>query len=123
MVPLETIDALVSRCGLQRLDVVKLDIEGSEVDALEGALTAIARFRPLVLLEVEEPRLASQGRTKQELVQAVEAVGYELWVFDRDSAQLRHAEPAVPDGNAVAAPRGWEPPVMSYRNERFRVRR
>jgi FkbM family methyltransferase len=113
-VPVETIDAIVDRCRLQRLDVVKLDVEGSEVDAMDGAHAAIARFQPKILLEAEEARLASQGRTKEDLLRVLTAIGYELWVFDADSAQLRRAElPAEPEGNAIAAPRDWRPPILS----------
>ncbi len=112
-VSLETIDDLVARSGLERLDVVKLDIEGSELEALDGATTAISRFRPTILVEAEEDRLASQGRTKDELVRTVHELGYELWVFDTGTGQLRPAElPAEPAGNAIAAPRGWRPPAL-----------
>ena len=112
-VAVETIDEIVARSGLQRLDLIKLDIEGSEVDALEGASSALSRFRPLILLEAEQVRLARQGRSRQDLVQALDALGYDLWVFDADSAQLRRAEgPDEPEGNAVAAPRGWRPPAL-----------
>ena len=112
-VPLETIDELVARSGINRLDLVKLDIEGSEVNALEGARATIARFQPTILLEAEEARLRSQGRTKEDLVHALVDLGYELWVFDAGSAQLRRPElPGEPEGNAIAAPRGWQPPVL-----------
>ena len=57
--------------------------------------------------------LRSQGRTKEDLVHALVDLGYELWVFDAGSAQLRRPElPGEPDGNAIAAPRGWQPPVL-----------
>lgn len=113
-VPLTTIDALIDRFELRRLDFIKLDIEGSEVDALAGALAAISRFRPTILLEVESARLACQGRTKEDLIRTVTKLGYELWVFDAGSAQLRPANlPAEPEGNAVAAPHGWQPPALS----------
>jgi FkbM family methyltransferase len=113
-VSLETIDELVARSGLQRLDLVKLDIEGSEVDALDGAKATIARFQPTILLEAEETRLATLGRTKEDLVQAVDELDYELWVFDSRSGQLRPANLAVEpeSGNVIAAPRSWRPPVL-----------
>jgi FkbM family methyltransferase len=112
-VSLETIDDLVDRSGLHRLDLLKLDIEGSEVDALDGARATIERFRPTILLEAEEARLASQSRTKADLTAVLEGFGYELWVFDGGSGQLRRAQPpGEPEGNAVAAPRGWRPPVL-----------
>jgi FkbM family methyltransferase len=113
-VDVETVDELVARSGLERLDLVKLDVEGSEVDALDGAMATIERFQPTILLEAEEARLASQGRSKQDLVHALGELGYELWVFDADSAQLRRANlPLEPEGNAIAAPRGWRPPLLS----------
>jgi FkbM family methyltransferase len=110
---LETIDVLVEQLGLSRLDFVKLDVEGSEIDALEGARSAIARFQPLMLLEAEDERLASQHRTKQDLFALMKEIEYELWVFDRDTAQLRPARPPdEPEGNTIAAPAGWVPPAV-----------
>jgi FkbM family methyltransferase len=44
--PVTTIDALVARLGLDRVDFIKMDIEGSEVRALRGARATLARFRP-----------------------------------------------------------------------------
>ena len=112
-VELQTIDKLVVRAGVERLDLIKLDIEGSEVDALDGARTAISRYRPKILLEVEEERLSSQGRTTEELVQVLSELSYDLWVFDGMSGELRRAElPEDLDGNAVALPRGSRPPML-----------
>lgn len=92
-VPLETIDALVGRWALQQLDVVKLDIEEAEVDAVEGAFSALSRFRPTILLEAEDARSATQGRTKLDLERAMAQIGYELWGLNGRSGQLRRAEP------------------------------
>ena len=41
-----TLDGFVERAGLDRLDLVKLDIEGAELSALQGARETIRRFRP-----------------------------------------------------------------------------
>jgi FkbM family methyltransferase len=46
-VPMTTIDAL----SLQRLDFFKLDIEGMEIEALEGARETIVRCRPVLHIE------------------------------------------------------------------------
>lgn len=51
IVPVTTLDGLVARHGLARLDLVKVDVEGYEGDVLEGAQGAIARFRPAFILE------------------------------------------------------------------------
>ncbi len=42
----ETIDSLVERGEIARVDFVKLDIEGSELQALRGAEATLRRFRP-----------------------------------------------------------------------------
>ena len=45
-VELTTIDRLVSDLGLERVDFIKMDIEGSEQRALRGARETIRRFKP-----------------------------------------------------------------------------
>jgi FkbM family methyltransferase len=41
-----TLDDYVVLCGLKRVDFIKMDIEGSEVQALRGAAQTIRHFRP-----------------------------------------------------------------------------
>jgi len=41
-----TLDSFVEREGIDRLDLIKLDIEGAELAALQGARETIRRFRP-----------------------------------------------------------------------------
>jgi FkbM family methyltransferase len=44
--PVTTIDRLVQELGLQRVDFIKMDIEGSEQQALTGAAVTLNRHRP-----------------------------------------------------------------------------
>ena len=45
-VKLTTVDKIVSELDLQRVDFIKMDIEGSEQRALKGAQETIRRFKP-----------------------------------------------------------------------------
>ncbi len=45
-VPLVTIDQLVEEVGLERVDFIKLDIEGAEQNALRGANQTLAQWKP-----------------------------------------------------------------------------
>jgi FkbM family methyltransferase len=45
-----TIDDLVARRALPRVDFIKLDIEGAELPALRGAVQTLRRFRPTLAI-------------------------------------------------------------------------
>jgi len=48
------IDDLVQRLSLDRVDWIKMDIEGVEIDALEGAADTLVRCRPQLFIEIHE---------------------------------------------------------------------
>ncbi len=45
-----TLDSYVREKNLPRVDFIKLDVEGSELDVLRGATTTITRFKPILAL-------------------------------------------------------------------------
>jgi len=51
-VPLRRIDTLVASGAMERVDFIKLDVEGSEFMALCGASEAIKRFRPRLAISL-----------------------------------------------------------------------
>jgi FkbM family methyltransferase len=53
-VPSTTLDALLA--GMARVDVVKIDAEGAELDIFAGMAATLARHRPTVLLEFNAAR-------------------------------------------------------------------
>jgi FkbM family methyltransferase len=50
---LTTIDKIVSELGLARVDFIKMDVEGAEVNALAGARATIAKFKPRLSIATE----------------------------------------------------------------------
>jgi FkbM family methyltransferase len=68
-VPLTTIDQLVAELGLPKVDFIKMDIEGAEVKALQGAKQTLAKHHPRMGLSVyhqddhpvEVPKAALEG--------------------------------------------------------------
>ncbi len=51
-IPVTTLDSMVRELGLTRVDFIKMDIEGSERNALAGAANTIVRFHPRMVLSV-----------------------------------------------------------------------
>lgn len=69
----ETVEQAVS---VQTLGVVKIDVEGAELEVLRGLLPALRRDRPLVLLEVL-PAYSTDNRPRVERQQALAALLHE----------------------------------------------
>jgi FkbM family methyltransferase len=45
-IPVVPLDQIVSELALERIDFIKMDIEGAEREAIEGAQETLKRFRP-----------------------------------------------------------------------------
>jgi FkbM family methyltransferase len=84
------LDSLADRIGLERADVVKIDVEGAERQVLEGMRRGLrARVYRHILLELH-PTLAGPG----ELASAVNLLrnaGYTGWAIDHSPAGARRA--------------------------------
>ena len=67
----KTIDSL----GLGACDLIQLDIEGYEPEALKGAIDTIERFKPVIVLE-EKPLPQFAHRDYKEARYFIEGLGY-----------------------------------------------
>ena len=65
-----TIDSL----GMKKLDLIKADVEGMELQVLKGALRTIGQFRPLLYLE------ANHAADRTELYRFVSDLGYRIYL-------------------------------------------
>ena len=88
------LDQVLSR--EERIDVVKMDIEGSEARAWLGMRNIIARHRPIVFTEFHPEALASVSKVEPvDYLRSIEAAGYQLFVLRRDGP--RSESPEDPD--------------------------
>jgi FkbM family methyltransferase len=68
---------------LDRLDVVKIDIEGAELFALKGMMKSIDKFRPLILMEINEIAMQEAGYTKEDLLSFLLPFEYKFYKIYR----------------------------------------
>jgi FkbM family methyltransferase len=101
-----TLDDFVEREALDRVDVIKLDVEGAEAAVLSGASRVLRDYRPALVIEVVARSLAANGSTVSQLEDALEASNYALFAID-ESACLRGIGGLadVDEQNVVALPR------------------
>ena len=74
-----TLDNFVREHGLERVDALKLDVEGAEWKVLTGGAQTLARCRPAMLMEFNPPCLARFGVEGDALLKLVRDMGYVLW--------------------------------------------
>ncbi len=48
----ETLDDFIQNAGINKIDFVKLDVDGNESDILAGGKTVIEKFKPRIMLEL-----------------------------------------------------------------------
>jgi FkbM family methyltransferase len=61
-VPVDTLDAYVARRGLDRIDLLKVDVEGSELEVLAGSRDVLSSRQPTVIVEFND----EESRTRVE---------------------------------------------------------
>jgi FkbM family methyltransferase len=79
-VPAVTVDGIVAELGLDRVDLIKIDVEGAEPRVLRGAHETVRRCNPIVLMEFNAWALIAHGKVNPvdfaaQLIQEFEYVG------------------------------------------------
>lgn len=67
----EPLDDLLQ--GFDRIDLIKIDVEGMELDVIAGASRVIQRFMPVLYVENDRPKKSRQ------LIECLHALGYRAW--------------------------------------------
>ncbi|ONH30620.1 methyltransferase [Pseudofrankia asymbiotica] len=79
--PLTTLDAYTERH--RPPDLIKIDVEGFEIDVLRGARNLLAAQSPALLLEMLPGHLNRQGQSQAELVDLLTELGYMIFNLTR----------------------------------------
>lgn len=80
-IALTTIDAYCEEQGIAAIDVLKIDVEGAEALALQGARNVLARSPRLVLvLEIIDRNQRAFGSTGEALFASIRAMGFRAFL-------------------------------------------
>ena len=82
-IPATSVDAYMNETGLTP-SIIKLDVEGFELQVLEGAHSCLSQYKPRLWLEVHPNALAAQGRHWKEVIENLKSIGYRTMNFYRD---------------------------------------
>jgi hypothetical protein len=80
-----TVDSLLEQLGVARVDFIKMDVEGSETEAIKGMSGLLGRpDAPPILFESNGHTLAFYDRTPRQLLGALEDLGYRHFYLEDD---------------------------------------
>jgi len=75
-----TLDAFCDEKGIEKIDVLKIDVEGFDLDVLQGANKVLVRSPSIVVLaEVEPINLAQRGLTATDFLQFMTKRGFNAY--------------------------------------------
>lgn len=80
------LDDYVASRNLARVDLLKIDVEGGELEVIEGAQQVLARFSPAVILELLYTTQPEHLARQQRLVQLLQGLGYRFYHVEADGA-------------------------------------
>ncbi|MBX6322871.1 MAG: FkbM family methyltransferase [Rhodospirillaceae bacterium] len=96
-----SLDACVRDLGLERIDLVKLDVDGNELSVLSGGIETLGRFRPVMIMEFALHLQAEGGPDRlPALLSLLGSLGY------RAETEGGMPVPLTPEGVRAHCPAG-----------------
>lgn len=84
-----TIDSWFKTARLSKVDLVKLDVEGSELAALKGMQEVLQNFKPLVIAEINPETLGSFNLTPADIYSYLNKLNFDSY-FISEAGKLEH---------------------------------
>jgi len=74
-----SLDLFYAAQTLSKIDLIKIDVEGYELEVLKGATVTMRSFGPTLFVEVDDENLRAQDTTPAELIRLLHSEGYRLF--------------------------------------------
>ena len=96
-----TLDQLIQNEAIERVDFIKLDVDGHEGTVLRGGRGVLRRDRPAIIFELSPYILAEAGDSATELLKLLHDLGYRFY-----DLSLRRTLPTNPRDIVATVPDG-----------------
>jgi FkbM family methyltransferase len=84
-VPVQRLDEYIRKSRVDRVDFIKIDVEGAEKLVLEGAEELLSRVdAPIIMFEADDRLPVRFGSTCRDVKQLLADHGYEIWNFGKN---------------------------------------
>ncbi|MGM5629753.1 FkbM family methyltransferase [Apibacter raozihei] len=89
----ETLDRFIKNHQIEKISFIKIDVEGAEIKVIEGAKETLRKFRPTLLIEVEERH---HNQNIWNIIQPILELGYLSFYLDRETLELKEFTSSTP---------------------------
>jgi hypothetical protein len=102
-----TLDNVIVENRISKIDIIKLDVDGNELDILIGGQNSITKFRPIFVMELG-PDQYEKNSNFDKVVELMVSMGYEFYSLNErvkypsDSILLRKIIPEMGSINVIA---------------------
>lgn len=83
------IDTIMAKFGWPRVSFIKIDVQGYELNVLKGAKITIAKFKPILMLEIDYDALKSSKCDPNELIDWILNINYEMFKIGQKNIESR----------------------------------
>lgn len=75
-IELDTLDNQLEKLQPSWVDLIKIDVEGAELQVLKGATKSISKFKPSLIIEINKEACQSAGYEADEILEFLKGYGY-----------------------------------------------
>ncbi|MGE5326861.1 MAG: FkbM family methyltransferase [Deltaproteobacteria bacterium] len=75
-VPARPLDAIVKEAKLESVGLIKIDVEGAELEVLKGSARTPDEFHPVLIVEIVPNQLKAMGATVDDVTRFLGSYGY-----------------------------------------------
>lgn len=78
VIKVATLDEYIAENKIEKVDVIKIDVEGFETNVIKGALNTLSKDKPAMFIEVCDENLKRSNSSAIELIQLLEELNYKI---------------------------------------------
>ena len=83
-----SLDEYVKENKLNKLKLIKIDVEGYEPNVIRGMINTLRNLKPYLFIEFSSDNLARNNSTCEELYNLIKALNYNLYFIGKNSLEL-----------------------------------
>jgi FkbM family methyltransferase len=76
---ISTLDRFISDKSIERVNLIKIDVEGYETEVIKGAENSLKKMKPRLYIEIDHVNLAQHDSHPDEIYDRLRSIGYVLY--------------------------------------------